>query len=294
MTEWAQVLEAGPALLVQDSGRSGYAAVGVSMSGAADRRSFTQANAAVGNNAGSAALEFLLGGLALAITARCVVAVTGLHAPVTVDGSHTEQYMTPCVLDLHPGDVLQVGAALYGLRGYVAVRGGLLADPVLGSVSTDTLSGLGPAPLSAGSTLARGPQPSNPWLPLLRQQPMTWRPNPVEILPVHLGPRAGILGRQTLHRFFGQDYILSPESNRIGVRLCGCRGAVPHTVAELPSEAMLRGAIQLPPAGHPVVFGPDHPVTGGYPVVGVVDPPAADLLMQMSPGQRARFKPIPR
>ena len=152
----------GPLALVQDLGRPGHAAVGVPRSGAADRAALCLANRLVANDdEGAAAIEVLLGGLAVRAHGLRTVALAGAPAPATVDGTPVAHHS---VVTLRPGQTLALGPPPTGLRTYLAVRGGLAVDDVLGSVAGDTLSGLGPAPLQPGDVLAVGPEPEHPWL----------------------------------------------------------------------------------------------------------------------------------
>ncbi|HEY5484185.1 MAG TPA: hypothetical protein VIK31_10295 [Propionibacteriaceae bacterium] len=106
----------------------------------------------------------------------------------------------------------------------------------------------------------------------------------LDVLP---GPRTDWLAAPDLDG----EWTVAPDSNRVGVRLTGHTWRRART-EELPSEGVVRGAIQLPPDGRPVIFGPDHPTTGGYPVVGVLTVMSFDLLAQLRPGQRVRFRPV--
>ncbi len=185
------VLATGPLALVQDLGRPGHAAQGVGTSGAADRGAFALGNRLVGNPPTAAALEIVLGGLRLRAQRPVLLTLTGAVAPATVDGRPVGH---ACLLRLATGDMLALSTPPAGLRTYVALRGGVDAPPVLGSRSTDTLSGLGPPPLAAGDTLRLGP-PSRP-LPDLDSAPVA-RAGPVALrllpAPAPTGPttRAG-------------------------------------------------------------------------------------------------------
>jgi biotin-dependent carboxylase-like uncharacterized protein len=268
------VLETGPLATIQDRGRTGQAALGVPRSGACDLRSYELANRLVGNASGAAALEVTFGGLVLRAETDVVVAVTGAPCPGT-------PLNAPATL--RAGDVLRLGTPTSGLRTYVAVRGGLAVDPVLGSRSTDLLSGLGPAPLKAGDSLPvggeHGPMPGVDFAAVAD-------PAAGEIaVRVTAGPRQDWFAANAL---IGQTYTVSSNSNRIGVRLDGTPLERTHQ-GELPSEGMALGALQIPPSGLPVLFLADHPVTGGYPVIAYVA--AADLpaCAQLRPGQTLHF-----
>jgi biotin-dependent carboxylase-like uncharacterized protein len=283
-----EVLRAGPLTTVQDRGRIGLAHLGVGRSGAADRGALGLANRLVGNAGDAAGLEVLLGGLEVRAVGHLVAAVCGADCPVTLDGRPVP---ADAVLDLPPGSRLALGTAWGGLRAYLAVRGGLAVEPVLGSRSHDTLAGLGPGPLRDGDLLPVGAQQEG-W-PVLDRAPVADLPGPddVAVLRAVPGPRLDWLDPGSAERLWRQTWHVSPDSDRVGVRLRG--PALARTAAreraELPSEPLVRGAAQLPPGGHPVLFLADHPVTGGYPVVAVVLDADTDLLGQLRPGQPVRL-----
>ncbi|MGD7789398.1 biotin-dependent carboxyltransferase family protein [Propionibacteriaceae bacterium Y1700] len=276
------VLDPGPQSLIEDLGRPGHAAIGVSPSGAADRAAVRLANRLVGNLEQAAVIESLLGGLEIRIDgSRPVwVAVTGATTSIDVNGRGEGSH---CSLVLHPGDVLRIGAPRRGLRTYLGVRGGIEVDPVLGSAATDLLSGLGPTALQAGQELRLGATsrdlPDTDFVPV--------RP-PAGVLGLRLGPRDDWFTDEALLRLGQVGWIITPQSNRVATRLEGPELTRRRT-GELPSEAMIRGAVQVPPSGQPLIFGADHPVTGGYPVIGVVDPDGCDQLAQLRPGEVIRF-----
>lgn len=201
--------------------------------------------------------------------------------------------MTATVVAAPAGGLLDVGAAHTGVRTYLAVAGGITADPVLGSRSADTLSGLGPAPLRTGDVLPVGDPHAPPAavdfsVPRIPRVPRV--PGEV-VLRLHEGPRADWFGHPGMAALLAATYTLSPASNRVGARLSG--PPVPRLPrlrnGELESEGMVLGAVQVPPDGQPVVFLADHPTTGGYPVIAVVDPADLPLLAQARPGAPVRF-----
>ena len=294
-----EILDPGLQSLVQDLGRPGYGELGVSAAGAADTASAAQANRLVGNRSTEAVIENLLGAMSLRAHGDAAIAVSGATAvlrvdPVDGDEFHTEREIpmdTPfALLD---GEVLTLEPGGNGLRSYLAVRGGIDVAPVLGSRSTDSMSGIGPAPLTAGTELPVGaihgahvvgnPEPSP--LPVPDAQG-------IYTLRISEGPRGDWFGPAGLARLTGQEWQVSAESNRVGVRLALGRDSEPLQrirTGELASEGVAVGALQVPPSGLPVLFLADHPVTGGYPVIGVVideDLPAA---AQLPPGARLRF-----
>ncbi|MFC9583027.1 biotin-dependent carboxyltransferase family protein [Streptomyces yangpuensis] len=279
------VVRAGALTTVQDRGRPGYAHLGVPRSGALDTAAYALANRLLGNPPDAAVLETTLDGVSLRALAATVVAVTGAPCPVRVSGRPVA-WGAP--VGLPAGAELEVGRAESGLRGYVAVRGGLAVPPVLGSRSTDLLSGLGPAVLTAGTTLAVGPAGPDP-VPGADAYGLPAAPSEL-VLPLRLGPRADWFTGASLAGLWRSAFRVSPSSNRIGLRTEGGSALVRARAGELPSEGMVLGAVQVPPDGLPVVFLADHPVTGGYPVVGVVGPgPALDAAAQARPGTPVRF-----
>ena len=272
----------GGPCLVQDAGRPGHAAIGVGVSGAADRSSYALANRMLGNAPGAAVLEVTLGGLEVEATGVAWVCVTGAPAPLVIEGRAEP---TGAVLALRPGQRLRLGLPATGLRSYLAVRGGLDAPPLLGPRSRATLAGLGPAPVRAGDRLRIGPDGTGEMLvDAVPAKVYDERP----VLRVVPGPRADWVA--DADRLVEQVWRVGAASDRVGLRLEGDPFTASPGRGELPSEGALRGAIQVPPGGGPVVFGPDHPVTGGYPVVGVVVDADTDRLAQLRPGEELRFR----
>jgi biotin-dependent carboxylase-like uncharacterized protein len=167
---------------------------------------------------------------------------------------------------------------------YVAVAGGIAVDPVLGSRSTDTLAWVGPPRVEAGAVLPVG-EPTG--RPQAFDAPRPPRRGP---LRVRVGPRADWFADDALRRLFATPYVVAADSNRIGLRLDGPAISWQRR-GELPSEGMVLGSVQVPPNGVPIVFLADHPPTGGYPVLAVVE--EADLWQcaQLRPGDEVRFSP---
>ncbi|GMA41581.1 hypothetical protein GCM10025883_36260 [Mobilicoccus caccae] len=279
-----EVVATGPRALVQDMGRPGLARLGVGRSGAADRASHALAQRIVGNTEEAAGIEVTLGGLKLRANGPMLIAVTGAPVPMTVAG---RQHSTGELVHLRDGDELALGMCGSGLRAYLAVRGGIDVSPELGSRSTDTLSGLGPTPLAAGDVLPVGEMTQA--LPALDAVSLPALPaSPVE-LRIAPGPRLDwIESRAALS---GQTWQVSSRSDRIGVRLEG-EAVSRHPdmrSRELQSEGVVRGSIQVPAGGEPVLFLADHPVTGGYPVAAVVLDADVDRAAQVRPGDAVRL-----
>jgi len=277
-----EVLAAGPLTTIQDLGRPGYAHLGVPRSGALDEPALRAANRLVGNEPGAAGLEITLTGCRLRLRRAATVAVTGAPAPVRVDGAEAG-FGEP--VGVNTGSTVHIGRCIRGVRSYFAIGGGIDVPPVLGSRSTDTLSGLGPEPLRDGDLLpfgAGGVTADTPSTVELSNTPST-----VE-LRIRPGPREDWFTGDAWDRLCGNRYQLSPLSNRVGARLAG--PALTRAVAgELPSEGLVLGAVQVPADGQPLVFLADHPTTGGYPVIGVVHPVDLPLLAQARPGASVVF-----
>lgn len=270
----------GSLTLVEDLGRVGQAHLAVPRSGAADRAACIRANRLVGNPDHAAVLEMTLLGARLRFERATVIALTGADMDAHLDGAALPLDGAAAV---RAGATLTCHAARRGVRTYLAVAGGIDAPLTLGSRSHDVLSGLGPPPLRAGDRLGIGDlrEASAPPLPA-----PTFAAAPV--LRFVAGPRDDWFAPAALELLASEPYTVAPDSNRIAVRLQGVV-LVRATTAELPSEGLVTGAIQVPPNGQPVVMLADHPTTGGYPVIGVVVPEDLWRLAQAAPGTPVRF-----
>ncbi|WP_346925816.1 5-oxoprolinase/urea amidolyase family protein [uncultured Arthrobacter sp.] len=295
-----RIVAPGLQSLIQDLGRYGHSALGVSAAGALDRASLRRANRLVGNAPSAAAVESVAGGLSVQAVGDQVLAVTGAPAELTVEtlsradsvdddfdtAWRTVPMATPfALLD---GEVLTTGAPQSGFRSYLAVRGGVDTAPVLGSRSTDTMSGIGPAPLAAGQLLAAGGEAESGVVGHPELQP-DFPGTGVTVLDVVPGPRADWFDQAALDSLCGQDWEVKPQSNRVGMRLQGT--PLQRTrQGELASEGTVAGALQVPPEGLPVLFLADHPITGGYPVIAVVVDSQLDRAAQVPIGGKIRFR----
>ncbi|NGO08252.1 biotin-dependent carboxyltransferase family protein [Streptomyces sp. HC44] len=281
------VVRAGALTTVQDQGRPGHAHLGVPRSGALDGPAAALVNRLVGNPPEAAVLETTLNGCAVRPRSAVTVAVGGAPCPVFVDGRPVA-WGAP--VHVPGGALLSVGTAVSGVRSYVGVSGGVAVEPVLGSRSTDLLSGLGPPPLTDGMVLPLG----RPTAPHARVDLAAQSGPPAElVLRVTLGPRADWFTAAAVRTLTTHTYRVSSASNRIGLRTEGpaLERARP---GELPSEGMVLGAIQVPPDGRPVIFLADHPTTGGYPVIAVVRAEDLPATAQAAPGTPVRFVAVRR
>lgn len=279
------VVEPGLLSTLQDLGRPGAAALGVSGSGALDRAALRTANRLVGNPEGAAGIEVTMGGLRAVAERDLWFAVTGAWGPVRLDGREADPYTA------HPwpaGAELHLDWFAHGARAYLAVRGGLDGPAALGSRSSDVLAGLGPPALRAGESVgvrdeASGPIPVPP--------PSPWgAPHDDELtLELAPGPRADWFTAESRALLYDSVWTVSNRADRVGARLDGPELTRART-EELPSEGMVPGALQVPPSGRPTVLLADGPVTGGYPVIAVVTDASLDLIAQARPGTRIRFR----
>ncbi|PNH80019.1 urea amidolyase [Arthrobacter sp. AFG20] len=313
-TSGLRVLSPGIHSLIQDLGRQGHSALGVSAAGALDRASLRRANRLVGNAPSAAAIETVAGGLRVQAIGDQVLAVAGAPSALTVvtpsatpsetetgdpqngDAQKTAEARQRTVPVAAPfalldGEILTIGVPDAGFRSYVAVRGGVDAPPVLGSRSTDTMSGIGPKPLAAGQVLPSGGAAESGVVGSPEIQP-EYPGEGVTLLDIILGPRADWFDQAAIDSLCAQDWTVKPESNRVGMRLQGTPLERSRT-GELPSEGTVAGAIQMPPEGLPVLFLADHPITGGYPVIGVVVDHQLDLAAQVPIGGSIRFRIAP-
>jgi biotin-dependent carboxylase-like uncharacterized protein len=279
-----EVVRAGALTTVQDRGRPGLAHLGVPRSGALDQPAHDLANSLVGNDPDAATLEITATGCTLRALQPLVVAVTGAPSPVFVGGI-AAPHGSP--IRLAVGQVIDVREPTSGFRAYVSIRGGIDVKPILGSRSTDQLSGLGPPPLRSGDLIAVGGEPGTP-------QPVFAARHALADIPASLtvtvipGPRTQWFAVDALRTLSDAPYVVTHRSNRVGLRLHG-EPLSRSREDELPSEGMVSGAIQIPADGQPVIFLADHPTTGGYPVVAVVHPDHLPALAQAAPGTTVRF-----
>lgn len=290
-----EVLSPGLQTLFQDLGRQGQARQGVSASGAMDRAACKAANRLVGNAPDEACLETVNGGLTLRSRGETVVAVTGAELPLSVTSASGSSWQVGRYqpVALADGDVLSLGEPVAGTRAYVAVRGGFDIRPVLGSRATDTLAHVGPPAVAAGDRLPVRAVRHGAVVGLSEPAPTDLPSTQADVvLDVVLGPRTDWFTPGALDLLREQRWQVTPQSNRVGLRLAGETALARAITGELPSEGTVAGAIQVPPSGQPVLFLADHPLTGGYPVIGAVAPHHLDRAGQIPVGAWVRFNPI--
>ncbi len=281
-----QVLVPGLLTTVQDLGRSGLGAFGVPVGGAADAHALRVGNLLLGNEEGAAALEATLVGPELLFEATAVVVLAGAPFGAQLDGAPLPPWEA---VSVPAGGRLAVGRAFSGARGYVCVRGGLDVPSVLGSRATDVATGFGGLdgrPLRAGDRLSVGAARGEPRGKRVDAAAARWS-GPRRRLRVTPGPQDDWFGEDALAAFASRSFRVSASSSRTGVRLEGEPLVAPSR--SLVTEGVVAGAVQVPPAGLPIVLLVEHPSTGGYPKIGSVISADLSALAQLRPGEDVRF-----
>lgn len=296
MNRGFEVLSPGLFTTLQDAGRFGFEACGVPPSGAMDEMSFAIANALVGNEANTGALEFTLTGATLRLTGNspCSVAVSG-DMVLTLDDTAVAPYRRFTVM---PGTILRITRTMSGARGYLAVAGGFDVQPVMGSVSTLMRAALGgfdgrqlqkgdglPLPLAAApASSSINEQRGEPEQRLMPQRER----RPIRVIA---GPQDDHFDASAFQQFVSQPYRVSEQSDRMGYRLTGAPLA--HIRGfNIVSDAISRGSIQIPGNGQPIIAMNDRQTTGGYPKIATVIRADLARLGQAKPGDILHFETI--
>ncbi|MCS6911000.1 MAG: biotin-dependent carboxyltransferase family protein [Anaerolineales bacterium] len=284
------VESAGPLTTIQDLGRRGYERFGVPVSGALDELALRAANALVGNAPEAAGLETPTS-VALTTDADTLMAVCGAGEPsVRINGRARPAWTA---LFVRGRETIEVNAAP-GRWAYLAVSGGIEAPLVLGSRATYLRGGFGGwegRALQPGDRLPAGPASSSPASAAGRTVPAEQRPPYAEqlVVEVILGPQLGCFSHAALETFLTAEFVISTEADRMGYRLGG--PSIAPTQADILSEGMPLGAVQVPASGQPIVMLADRPTTGGYPKIAVVIRADVPLLAQCPPGAgRVQFR----
>lgn len=290
-----QVQSPGLLTTVQDLGREGFGAMGVSPSGAADSISLRIGNRLVGNFEAAAGLEMTLLGGSFTFPEGAIVALTGSDFGAALDRAPVEQWAS---VEIRAGQTLTLGATRSGARCYLCVRGGISVKPLLGSASTHILSGIGGfdgRPLRKGDVLNIGvlntESDGAPFRKVALNPAALKRLSARKILRVTPGPQADWFPDPSQRIFYGSTYRVTEESNRMGLRLQG--EPIPkHSGGEMITEGVSLGAIQIPDEGSPIVLFVEQQTTGGYPKIANVI--SADLASvgQLRPRDEIRFERV--
>ncbi|OTA15518.1 putative multifunctional urea amidolyase [Xenorhabdus vietnamensis] len=290
-----EILSVGLQTLFQDLGRVGQAKLGISESGAMDKSALRSANRIVGNPSDQACLEIVQGGFKAIAHGQILIAITGSLCPIEIKTPSGETFNVSAYqpIDLNDGDEISLGIPAAGMRSYLSVRGGFIVPAILSSRSFDSLSNIGPAPLKINDKLAVS-ETSHCAAISFSETPAFDMPNKDEIvvLDIIFGPRTDWFTPEAIDLLSQQTWQVTPQSNRIGLRLNGECSLSRIKLQELPSEGTCAGAIQIPASGQPVLFLADHPLTGGYPVIASVADYHLDRVGQIPVNAKIRFNPI--
>ncbi len=276
---------------IQDEGRWGYQAYGMPVAGAMDRYAYRVANLLAGNQANAATIEMTMLGAAFKFDENQLVAIGGADMQAKLDGesvSNWSSFLAP------KGSELRFGYAVSGCRAYLALRGGIQVPSVLGSRSTYTrakVGGLQGRALQQGDSLDIGRDFGREVRPRVLAAafiPRYAQQIGIRVLP---GPQDDMFTTEATATFFRSEYTISDEADRMGYRLEGPK--ISHVgKADIVSDALPLGAIQIPAHGMPIIMMADRQTTGGYAKIGTVIGPDLTKLAQAKPGDKIRFQKI--
>jgi biotin-dependent carboxylase-like uncharacterized protein len=281
------VRHAGPHITIQDRGRPGHMRFGVSASGPVDRPAFAIANAALGNPADAPGLEVSIGGLTLTCVEGAVtIAVAGGGFEYLLD-------QTPLggasVVTIRAGSQLSIRPGPWGSWTYLCFAGRLQATAWLGSVATLGTSGFGGGRLASGQTLVIDDAAlREERCGVIAMQTSRKLDQPVRVV---LGPQERFFAPETIAQLFSQSFKLTDAYDRMGVRLAG-PPLLPNAKLDMPSEAIVRGSIQVAGDGSATVLLADHQTTGGYPKIATVISCDLDRFAQLRSGDAVAFERI--
>ncbi len=278
------ILSPGPLTTVQDEGRYGYMNTGFSPGGAMDQSAMRLANLLVGNKMGEGVLEMTMAGITAIFSCDSVIAVTGGDMSPTVSGKSVPMNES---IPVKKGEELKLGFSKDGLRTYLAVAGGFDLPLVMGSLSTNlkcTLGGFQGRKLAAGDEIPLKKEVSS-----FEKRSFTTTPaNGVLDVHVMLGPQDDYFTDSGINSFFTEEYTVSPQSDRMGIRLEGVAVESKNGV-DIISDGIAWGSVQIPAAGTPIIMMADRQTTGGYAKIATVISSDLGLLAQAKPGTKIRF-----
>ncbi len=291
--ETFEVLEPGILTTIQDLGRYGFSRFGVPPSGALDAFSFRVGNLLVGNGEGEAGLETTLMGLKIKALREVVIAVTGADLALSLNEEPLEMWRTHLLVE---GDVLAFQRVRAGCRAYLAVSGGFVVPKIMGSCSTylsGNFGGLEGRKLRRGDILCTS-DISTALDKLGLRFPTEWIPSPGKETPLRVvaGPQNHHFSEKGIQTFHSSFYQVTPQSDRMGVRLEGPKIERRSDVEEsIISEGLISGAIQIPGDGKPIIILTEL-VTGGYTKIATIISADLPMVAQLKPGDQVRFKTI--
>lgn len=307
-----EVIRPGLLSTVQDEGRTGYRRYGIHPGGVMDTFAARAANMLVGNSRYAAVLEMTMTGPELRFQESQLISLCGADLTATVD--HMPVPLWRPVL-VRAGSVLKFGPCRHGLRGYLAIAGGIAVPEVMGSRSTDLKTGLGGVEgraLRVGDLLSTGENSGEAqgWMQRMerkveesaldhRMLAPAWflsereRPDYYgrSVIRVMESKDSSLFSQESLAQFYAEKYVISPQSDRMGYRLQGSRLELEQPLDRL-SDAVTYGTVQVPPDGQPIILMADHQTIGGYPVIAQVARVDMPILAQAKPGTRIAFEQI--
>ena len=287
--ETIKILDAGLLTTVQDLGRYGFQRYGVSASGVMDEYSAKIANKLVGNKVGEAVLETTLKGVQIEFLQNTAVAITGGNCDVTLNGTKIELWQSYLV---NRGDILKMGICRSGLRNYLAFAGGIDIPIIMNSKSTNLkakVGGFNGRKLMTGDILSVGVGSLETPLTLNKHYIPTYSKD-IKV-GVILGQQDDHFTEAGIKTFLNETYTVTQESDRMGIRLSSVSGAtIEHkNGADIISDGITFGAIQVPGSGQPIVMMADRQTTGGYTKIGNVISSDLAKLAQATPGTKVKF-----
>lgn len=287
--ETIKILDAGLLTTVQDLGRYGFQRYGVSASGVMDEYSAKIANKLVGNKVGEAVLETTLKGVQMEFLQNTAVAITGGNCDVTLNGTKIELWQSYLV---NRGDILKMGICRSGLRNYLAFSGGVDVPVIMNSKSTNLkakVGGFNGRKLMTGDILSVGVGSLEAPLTLNKHYIPTYSKD-IKV-GVILGQQDDHFTEAGIKTFLNETYTVTQESDRMGIRLSSVSGAtIEHkNGADIISDGITFGAIQVPGSGQPIVMMADRQTTGGYTKIGNVISSDLAKLAQATPGTKVKF-----
>jgi biotin-dependent carboxylase-like uncharacterized protein len=284
-----EVLASGLFTTIQDNGRFGYQEFGMPVSGVMDKDAFMLANWLVGNNANEAVLEITLIGPKLRFLEKTYIGLTGADISPKINGISIEMYAT---IEIEIGDVLEFGKLNSGCRTYLAFQGGINTNKEMNSRSTYSYAKIGGM---SGSTLKKGdcfPLLISKLIPL-KKVPTSYQLKYSSLLTVRVieGIEENLFDQKSLENFYQKEFTITSNSNRMGYKLEGEKLSLSKPF-EMLSSGIVKGTIQIPQNGNPIVLLSDAQTTGGYPRIANVISVDIPFLGQQKPGDKIRFRKV--
>lgn len=287
------ILDGGLMTTIQDKGRTGFQQYGMPVSGAMDDYSMQLGNLLVGNEPYEAVLETTILGPSVQFNVNTRIALTGANMKPQINRQSVTMWRS---IPVKPGDVLTFGGLISGCRGYIALAGGIRIEEVMGSKSTyvrGAIGGLKGEKLQTGDEFDLGFQNQDLGQLPLKRVPQEYLPvyaNACEVRVI-LGPQDDCFTPEAIRTFFESEYDVTNEADRMGYRLAGPK--LEHTEsADIISDGIALGSIQVPGHGMPIIMMADRQTTGGYAKIGTVISPDLAILAQLKPGDKVRLKQV--